>query len=262
VLGLSGFAARWLDRGAPAEPPSAGPPGPAVAAPPAAERPQPQELAQPDVAASAELPSETETSLELELLGTLLGGPGERGSALIADGDRPAAWFAVGDSVAGGAARIHEVGARRVVIEHRGRLETVRLASSAPASLAGEPPLDPPEAASRSAAPKRLGIDLGTATADLGSLARFTANPDGPGIEIDGLERGSPLAWLGLRPGDRILRVDGVPIESLPGGLRALAEALYSEGGTSTLTLQRFDGSEVQIATGSAALLERAGRRP
>jgi S1-C subfamily serine protease len=164
--------------------------------------------------------------------------------------------------VAGGAARIHEISARRVVIEHGGRLETVPLGQAAPPGPAEDLPFDELAAERRRAAPKRLGVELGTALADLGSLARFATNPDGPGIEIEGLQRDSPLARLGLRPGDRLLRVDGVPIESLPGGLNALAAALYSESGSSVLTLERFDGSQVQIATGSAALLERARSKP
>lgn len=88
----------------------------------------------------------------------------------------------------------------------------------------------PDEAAQGPAAPRR---------AALGTVPDF-AHP-GPGVRVDEVMPGSPAEAAGIRPGDLLLALGGVPIEDLRGYAAALRE--------------RSPGDRVEIA------LERGGER-
>jgi S1-C subfamily serine protease len=90
----------------------------------------------------------------------------------------------------------------------------------------------------------------GTAEVHIGPSAILgvgvNAVQEGDGLPIQSVLRGGPADQTGLRPGDILLRIDGIPINS--------ANAL-----TGVLD-QRYPGNNVELAWRDAAGIERVGR--
>jgi type II secretory pathway component PulC len=243
----------------------AAPPAPPSAALPAQPQTSPQEPVPPAEPAGAP----PAVDLGLKLIGTVVGASPRESSALLEEADGTVVQRRIGQLVAGGAARLEEIASKRVTLQHGG--QRVVLWAEDASEVTGHPserqnlsaqeffnlPLEQLEQSSE-ADEKRVNVDLGRAVAELGALARFSLAPDQSGLLVDGFEQGSPLARLGLRPGDRIVDVDGVELRSTDQGMRALAESLYAEGGLTVLTVRRRNGSRTQIALESGALLRRA----
>lgn len=83
----------------------------------AVEQPKPQQ-------ATSDAP---ETRLNLKLSGIILSDTPEMSRALIADSSSKQKAYAIGDTIAGSSAELHEIHADHVVLERAGRYETLRL---------------------------------------------------------------------------------------------------------------------------------------
>ncbi|HKY60688.1 MAG TPA: PDZ domain-containing protein, partial [Gemmatimonadota bacterium] len=70
--------------------------------------------------------------------------------------------------------------------------------------------------------------------------------PAGPGepVVVDRIETGSPAERAGVRPGDRILSLDGIPVESIYDYVRALQRSVSD--GAARLVLER-DGRPLEL---------------
>ncbi len=191
---------------------------------------------QPSFADSADLPlfgvlGETaavepvvapETRLRLRLIGLAASNVPEQGHAIIAESGNPEQLYTVGDSVGGGQARLHQIHADRVILERSGRYETLRL-------------------------PRAEGIVSGSPEATRGQDSRITATPtaDIPriqrsewlsdperllgaiqarpvirdnmlhGLEVRPTRNARQFQQAGLRPGDVITSVNGIPLSAI-----------------------------------------------
>jgi S1-C subfamily serine protease len=73
---------------------------------------------------------------------------------------------------------------------------------------------------------------------------RFSGNPLAPqddGVEVEKLQPGGPAAMAGVRVGDRILAIDGVPVDTP----REVVRRVAAEPPGATLTLSLARGNEV-----------------
>jgi hypothetical protein len=70
--------------------------------------------------------------------------------------------------------------------------------------------------------------------------------PSGPGepVVVERIEAGSPADRAGVEPGDRILSLDGIPVESIYDYVRALQRSI--PGGAARLVVQR-DGRPIEL---------------
>ena len=73
-----------------------------------------------------------------------------------------------------------------------------------------------------------------------------------PGVAIAGLDRSGPAAHSGLRPGDVVLSVNGQPVDSSRGLIRAVAA--IAPGGSVSLSVRR-QGRDIEVPV-------TVGRRP
>jgi general secretion pathway protein C len=156
-----------------------------------------------------------ETRLRLRLVGLSAGATPSQGHAIIAESGSPERLYAVGDII-GGQARLHEVHADRVILERGGSLETLRLprsdAAAAPATAAparaapaGDLPrvqrsewLDDPEKLFQSVQARPIIRD--------GALY---------GLEVRPVRNARQFQQAGLRPGDVITSVNGMPLAAI-----------------------------------------------
>jgi type II secretory pathway component PulC len=222
----------------------------------------PAASAQPSPAA-ADLAAE----LGVRLVGIVFASTPHGSSAVIEEADGSRHGRALGDAIAGGRARVAGIAADAVEIEDgSGRRARLPLESAARSSTPPELPRTakelfelPSEQLARLRGPdrKELAVDLETALRDLESGLLLTANPARRGVRIEHTAPQSALTQLGLVPGDVILSVDGAPVDSARAGMEGLARSLYSVGGSTLLTVERADGTRVQIATGSGMALPR-----
>lgn len=203
-----------------------------------------------------------DTSLDLRLVGTLIGDDENSARALIAGPDGEAG-YAPGDEVAG-EARLHEVHPDRVILINRGRYETLRLRD------------EETGAASRGRSGPRGPV--GTATAQNPNLERLDWQAAQAGARLDParlaqqiralpiIEDGRPIGVrlqagrdatligkLGLRPTDVITAVNGIPLND-PARAFELIEQLNSE--TRFNVDLRRDGREMTLAIDAKDLRE------
>lgn len=170
-----------------------------------------------------------ETSLPLSLVGTLASSVREEARAAVRiDREGRVVTVRVGEEVIDGAT-VNRIERRRLVLENRGRLESLSLDEDATAGQ--KPLLTRPVAARRaptrrnpparvaSAAPPAARID-DAALRDptrIASQARFLPRyEDGTGkivgIQVDAVRQGSLLEEIGMRDGDTIVELNGLEI--------------------------------------------------
>ncbi|HEX5278139.1 MAG TPA: type II secretion system protein N [Fluviicoccus sp.] len=154
-----------------------------------------------------------ETSLQLRLDGVFAGSDPRRSGAIITDQAQGVGkLYAVGQAVAGGAT-LESVYADRVILSRNGNREVLRFVRT---NLLGG---DPPPAAGASAAGQsgkaremlssaieRLGSEPGAYLSEMGLVA------GGEGYEITDGAPANIRRSLGLKAGDRILRLNGQPL--------------------------------------------------
>jgi serine protease Do len=112
----------------------------------------------------------------------------------------------------------------------------------------------PSEVASRIASELRDKghIDRGWLGVSVQDLQPGEGRRKNPGVAIAGVDRSGPAAKSGLRPGDVVTAVNGQPVETSRGLIRAVAAT--SPGGSVTLTVRR-QGRDLEVPV-------TVGRRP
>lgn len=180
-----------------------------------------------------------DTQLNLTLRGIAAADRDEYSRALIAGPDGRERVYAIGASLPGGAT-VHRVLADRVLLDRRGTLETLRL------------PRESAQAPSAPLAPPMGGVmdnlsDINGAE-ELAEIVRPMP------VRVDDQLRGfrvypgrdrQRFAALGLRAGDLVTAVDGVPLDNDEAGPDALRRLMESE--EVILTIER--GGQVQSLT-------------
>jgi len=163
------------------------------------------------------------TSLPLTLTGTIAFDDPKAGLAIIGEKVETARLYAVGSTLPAGAS-LQEVYADRVVLDRNGTLETLMLPRQFTGGVA---PGATPAVASVSAPPEHTVLRAMTAFAR-GELkgVRVFAGPN----------RGA-FARLGLRNGDTITAINGVPVGAGTQGTQILAE--LSAGGSAVISVER-----------------------
>ena len=176
--------------------------------------------------------SAPETSLQLQLRGTLNDAVPEDGIAIIADGDGRERAYRVGDTLPGGA-RLEAVYAARALILHEGRREGLSLsrvqlqagaAPGRPAPAAAAPSAAPAAPSAYGVGPMAFGVpDLAgfrdPNLPDLDTLARevralpVLENGRVVGVRLQVGRDSDLLDRLGVAPGDVLTAVNGVPLD-------------------------------------------------
>ncbi|WP_130415571.1 type II secretion system protein N [Fluviicoccus keumensis] len=189
-----------------------------------------------------------ETSLQLRLDGVFAGSDPKRSGAIIADqGQGVGKLYAVGQSVPGGAI-LESVHPDKVVLSRNGSREVLRFVKTN--LLGGDAPPSPSAAAGGgqgdkarqmlSSAIDRLGSEPGAYLSEMGLVA------GGEGYEITDSAPANIRRSLGLKAGDKILRLNGQPLGN-PQLDRQLLEQVKQSGhvrvdvrrGSQTLTIEQ-----------------------
>lgn len=182
-----------------------------------------------------------ETRLNLELRGVFATGD-QTGAAVIADASRQEHYYRIGESVAG-EAKLHEVHPDRVILERGGRYEALTLPKQPlPGSGTGQPS-QAPGAPAPSAAPaantsetrqmlQQYRQTLINEPKQLMNLVRFTPVTKGSqtiGYRLSpGADR-TLLARFGLRNGDVVTAVNGLPVDGASGGVDIIQKLASAE---------------------------------
>ena len=211
-----------------------------------------------EVAADDAPPDAPVTRLNLQLRGTIAADEPERSLAIIAEANGKEQVYAVGDPVPGNAS-LHAIYPDRVILRRAGQLETLPL----PRAAEGQ------AAAAGTQRRRAASVQPATATSLQQVISRNPARltdvirpqpvfRDGQqqGYRVyPGRERQS-FAQLGLRPGDMITQINGMPLDDPARGMeifRSLGEAtqvsvtVERNGQTQVLTL---DTSQLQGLAG------------
>lgn len=207
-----------------------------------------------------------ETTLNLKLIGVAAGKDGAKSQAIIASGStHEEKTYSVGDAVPGGAV-IHEVLPDRVILEHAGRLETLRLPVAGTSLIAASMNFGPSSA-----------IDLGPGAGPRGQMpGGLAAARAGPHVSLQhpGTVTTRYLRWrpvfqeghqqgvavepgpdpelfrrAGLKPGDVITSVNGIKLDSRQNLLRGLSGL----SGTARLVVLR-QGKKIPITVNLGSL--------
>lgn len=164
-----------------------------------------------------------DTRLRLRLVGLVAGDTPDQGKAIIAESGSPERLYGIGDPVGGGQARLHQIHPDRVILEHAGTYETLRL-PRADGTTAGAPGTAPTRTAPAAAAPtsaEEPRIQRSDWLQDPERLLQTVrARPVIQGGMLHGLEvhptrNARQFQQAGLRPGDVITSVNGVPLSAI-----------------------------------------------
>ncbi|MDH3401609.1 MAG: type II secretion system protein GspC [Chromatiales bacterium] len=204
-----------------------------------AEAPQAQEI---DPTAAPD------TTLSLELLGTIASELVEESYALIHERGKETKVFAIGDSVTRGT-RLHGVYTDRVLLDRGGRLEALRL----PKEEAGRANASASQSASRSRGSSRLSSPT-VANVIADNVTKLTDVMRPQPVFADGQQRGYRLypgkdrrtfAALGLRPGDLVTEINGTALNDPASGMEVFQS--IGEATSVTVTIERNGQPEVLV---------------
>lgn len=187
-----------------------------------------------------------DTTLSLELLGTIASEIIEDSFALIHERGKDTKVYAIGDTVTRGT-RLHGVYPDRVLLDRGGRLEALRL----PKQESGPATAGPSRRASRSS--KRLSSPtVANVISDNASKLTDVIRPQP--VFADGQQRGYRLypgrdrrtfAALGLRPGDLVTEINGTALNDPASGLEVFQS--IAEATSVTVTVERNGQPEVLV---------------
>lgn len=189
-----------------------------------------------------------ETRLNLKLSGVLAFQPPESAMAIIGSGSQEKV-YAIGDAIIG-AAKLVEVHPDRVIIDQRGRRETLRLPEkTAPINL-GRPRAvqNTPTAHNLPNSPKALRDKIlknPRMLADLVTVRPYQENGKLRGFRLSPKQGAEILQSQGIMANDVITQVNGVQLNSQSQGLKALRK--LSKARSIDLTVLR-GGAEIPIS--------------
>jgi len=165
-----------------------------------------------------------DTRLRLRLVGLVAGDAPEQGRAIIAERNNPEQLYGVGDAIAGGQARLHRIHPDRVILERDGAYETLWLPRADGTTGGGDsaaPPARAAPAAAPSAGADEPRIQRSEWLEDPERLLQAVrARPVIQGGALHGLEvrptrNARQFQQAGLRPGDVITSVNGMPLSAI-----------------------------------------------
>jgi general secretion pathway protein C len=219
------------------------------------------------------------TTLSLILRGTLAENDPKSGIALIADPQNGERAIRVGEEVVPGA-RLSAVYADRIVLEHEGAEEVLRLPRDRNLAPADVVPLTPAKASSRTgpnpsvSANAGLPLSQGASTPAVGAnvkaptdwqqtVARLRQNPDElarrvqvvpvldggklTGVRLSAGADAALISQIGLHAGDVITSVNGSPIDSFARGQEIMST--LGQASSVRVTVLR-DGKPVDVTVG------------
>ncbi|MES0874402.1 type II secretion system protein GspC [Sinimarinibacterium thermocellulolyticum] len=208
---------------------------------------------QAEAVAEGNIEDAPDTRLSLNLLG-ILAGEDRQSRALIGTSNGEEKPYAIGDAVIAGV-KLQSIFPDRVILSRNGKLETLRLNKDAPMSAQA--------AAARTAAAAASSPQTDAATAQMLSQIReqILADPTKASnylrvqpATVGGVQRGyriypgrerEAFQQLGLRPGDLVTAVNGVPLDDNQKALQLLGQ--LSQANAISLTIER--GGQVQNLT-------------
>jgi len=164
-----------------------------------------------------------DTRLRLRLVGLVAGDTPDQGKAIIAESGSPERLYGIGDPVGGGQARLHQIHPDRVILERDGTYETLRLPRS-DSITAGAPGTAPARATPASVTPGQADEPRVQRSEWLQDPERLLqtvrARPVIQGGVLHGLEvhptrNARQFQQAGLRPGDVITSVNGMPLSAI-----------------------------------------------
>ncbi|MEO6689483.1 MAG: type II secretion system protein N [Dokdonella sp.] len=219
------------------------------------------------------------TTLSLILRGTLAENDPKAGMALIADPQNGERSIRVGEEVVPGA-RLSAVYSDRIVLEHEGAEEILRLPRDRNLAPADVVPLTPAKASSRTGSNAAIPANAasaftpGAAAPTAGTnvkapadwqqtVARLRQNPDElarrvqvvpvldggklTGVRLSASGDAALISQIGLRAGDVITSVDGTPIDSFARGQEIMSK--LSQASSVRVTVLR-DGKPTDVTVG------------
>jgi len=189
-----------------------------------------------------------DTTLSLELLGTIASDIPRESYALIHERGKETKVYAIGEVVTAGA-KLHSVFADRVLLDRKGKLEALRLPRDIAASTAG-----PAVARRTQTAPAATLSDPSLASVITQNASDLTNIIRPQPVFADGQQRGYRLypgrdrrkfAMLGLRPGDLITELNGTALTD-PGKGMEIFQSL-GDSTSVTVTVERNGQPEVLV---------------
>lgn len=191
-----------------------------------------------------------DTTLSLELLGTIASELAEESFALIHERGKDTKVYAIGDSVTRGT-RLHGVYTDRVLLDRGGRLEALRL----PKEESGGATARRSKGASRSSSRASSKLSAPTvANVITDNLTKLTDVMRPQPVFADGQQRGYRLypgkdrrtfAALGLRPGDLVTEINGTALNDPASGMEVFQS--MGEATSVTVTIERNGQPEVLV---------------
>lgn len=199
------------------------------------------------------------TTLDLKLLGVAAGGTNFPSQAIIANGsNQDQHTYAVGAALPGGAV-IHSIFADRVVIAHDGRLESLSLPRPGTSIIATDmhfgngqgvnmPSRQQDSGNSRPIVSSRFRHRIEQHPESLMQYLKVRPYEDHGKVEGYRVYPGNHAALFhraGLKPGDLVTRIDGVPLNNGANTVKAMAQLRHAHG---TVQLQvKRQGKSIHI---------------
>ena len=164
-----------------------------------------------------------DTRLRLRLVGLVAGDTPDQGRAIIAESGSPERLYGIGDPVGSGQARLHQVHPDRVILDRDGTYETLRLprADAATTEAPGATPTRLAPTTTTPAASDAPRVQRSEWLQDPERLMQSVrARPvieDGVlrGLEVHPTRNARQFQQAGLRPGDVITAVNGMPVSAI-----------------------------------------------
>jgi general secretion pathway protein C len=215
----------------------------------------------------------TATTLSLILRGTVADADAKAGVAVVADMNGGERAYRVGQELAPGA-RLAGVYPDRIVVERGGVQETLRLARdrnlapadvvrATPATASSRAPASRPAAAAAPTAPAQKAAQADAPKDWQQTVARLRQNPDElmrrvpvvpvlDGTRLTGVRLaeggdGALIGRIGLRPGDVVTSVNGMPVDSLARGREIMTSLAGAQ--SARVTVLR-DGKPTDLTIG------------
>ncbi len=186
-----------------------------------------------------EVPDEVPaTQLRLSLRGVFHYPDVPRQRAIIASPDGKEDVYSVGDALPGGAT-LEDIGAQRVVLSRQGRLEALSFPEDALAgSMGGRSPVVSAPSAETTTLIDAAGLaeryresmqNDPTALADIAQVQPYIEAGNFRGFRLRPGRQPNLLRQLGLRPGDVVNSVDGVPLDSMAQAMQSMTTLVESD---------------------------------
>jgi type II secretion system protein C len=193
------------------------------------------------------------SKLDVKLLGTVEAWPPERSVGIVQDsgGGNKVRVVRAGELVAEGRAKVVRIEQRKLVVEHEGRLEAIETEKTRSVQTVSRD-----REALRTRIDERRALQESmsqVSSAEQVNQAGAQMDADFSALVVQNISPGSGLSQLGLRPRDRIVAIDGIPM----GQGISLPQLLLSFGESTAKVLEiERDGGKTQVSIPAERVLE------